>query len=114
NCIGGSGASGNSGVFFGASLSLVNGSLNFRDCVGGTGSGGSHDGVFTNLGTITAPSIIAADCFGGNGGAAGGDVGFFVSGSTIGTTGSGGTPVTNLISITAGSLGVASNEIGIE
>ena len=115
NCVGGSQGAGNAGVFMTTPLIMQNGLLNFTNCEGGAGAGGAHFGVDVNVsGTVSAPVIIVTDCFGGNGGAAGGDVGFVLrGGSTLGTTGSAGLPVTNLISIRAGCIGTSSNELGI-
>jgi hypothetical protein len=60
-----------------------------------------------NLGaSVSAPVIIASDVMGGPG--TGSDYGFYVvSGNTLGSL------ATNVLSITAGSLGTGSNEYGI-
>jgi filamentous hemagglutinin family protein len=106
NCVGGSGGINNTGVSW-ADFTLVHGSLNFKNCVGGSGGTGAtiHHGVAIDFGTVSAPTIIATDCYGGPG--AGSDVGFEIFGGTLGSS------ITNLISISAGSLGTGSNEVGI-
>ncbi len=109
NCLGGSGGVANYGVNFATSLNLANGSLNFENITGGSGGSGTtnHHGVVINSGvTVTAPTIIATDCLGGPG--TGTDIGFYVTGGTLGSS------ITNQISITGGSLGTGSNEIGIQ
>ncbi len=108
NCVGGSGGLSNIGVNFATSLSLVNGSLNFQSISGGAGGSGTtnHHGVVVNLGTtVTAPAIIAVDCFSGLG--TGTDIGFSIGGTL-------GSAATNQVSITAGSVGTASNGYGIQ
>ena len=102
NCLGGSGSGGNNyGVTFSSNL-FVNGAINFTNVVGGSGGTANH-GVFIPSGvTVTAPTLIGRDVEGG------GSIGFYLNGGAFGSTG------TNQIYIQAGSVGIGSNEVGIQ
>jgi hypothetical protein len=105
NCLGGSGSTGsNHGVKIAAGFTHF-GNLTFQNCNGGSG-GASNHGVFFSAGTTAASTITVLDCMGGPG--TGTDIGFYISGATVGNS------VTNRISVTAGSLGTGSNEVGIQ
>ena len=95
------------GVTVGANLTFPLGTIQFQNCVGGTATAGGNHGVLINSGVIVnGYNIIATDCFGGPGSST--DIGFFLNGGTLGST------TTNEISISGGSLGLGSNEYGIE
>ncbi|HSX11413.1 MAG TPA: filamentous hemagglutinin N-terminal domain-containing protein, partial [Chlamydiales bacterium] len=108
NCLGGHGTGGgNSGVQMSGLIVTFPGFLTFQNCVGGSGGQNNH-GVFftTSMEFISASNIIATDCLGGPG--TGNDIGFFVSVGRLGDT------TAERISISAGSLGTGSNEVGIQ
>ena len=105
NVVGGSGGSFNYGVEFATPVTVVSGGINFSNVVGGSGGTNEH-GVYVPF-AVTSTSIIATDCYGGQG--TGTDIGFYIT-----TGGSLGSSITNQISITAGSLGTGSNEVGIQ
>ena len=102
NCVGGTGLGFNYGMSFGAPLTMVHGALNFTNCRG-TGSNKNYGVLLASA--VSAPAIIARDCFGGQGTSS--DEGFRIAAAL-------GSAATNAISITAGSLGTGSNEIGID
>ena len=106
NCLGGTGTGGNNtAVQIANNIFAGPGNLNFTNCSGGSG-GSSNYGVFLNGSVaVSASNINAADCYGG---VVGSDIGFYVSGATLGQS------TTGRISILAGSLGTGSNENGIQ
>ena len=110
NCIGGTGGNGNNGVNFGIGLTMVNGSLNFLDVVGG-GTAGSSSNFGLNISgvTVTAPVITGRDLAGGPG--SGSNYGLNIGSSS--TASQLGTSITNVLTISATSLGSGSNEYGI-
>jgi|GEM_PF-2112524 len=105
NCVGGSGGVPNVGINFLVPLSIVSGTLNFRNIMGGSGGSGTtnHYGII-NGSTISAPSIIMTDIYGGPG--TGGDYGLLNTGTIGGSS-------TNMLSISAASVGSGSNQYGI-
>ena len=107
NCTGGSGGNRNYGVNFAGNLTLVNGLLQFTNVTGGGGRASSNNfGVNLSGSVVAAPTILGMDIFGGPG--SGNNYGLYIeSGSTLGSS------ATNQLQISAGSLGIGSNEYGI-
>ena len=110
NCAGGTGGNSNIGVQFGVGLTIVNGSLNFLNVVGGGTSGSSSNfGLNISGVTVTAPVITGRDLVGGPG--SGSNYGLNIGNSTAASQL--GTSITNVLTISAASLGSGSNEYGI-
>ena len=110
NCVGGTGGNNNIGVQFGAGLTMVNGLLNFLNVVGGGTSGSSFNfGLNISGVTVTAPVISGRDIAGGPGSGSnyGLNIGSSSAASQLGTS------ITNVLTISATSLGSGSNEYGI-
>ncbi|MBI3508527.1 MAG: S-layer family protein [Chlamydiia bacterium] len=104
NCAGGSGLGGfNIGVGLASSLTTA-GSLNFENCVGGSG-GGNNYGVYVPA-TLAASNIATNDVVGGPG--LNNNIGFYINGGSVGNASSG------RLTITASSLGMGSNEVGVQ
>ena len=116
NTIGGSGGNNNIGMNIDAAINMVSGLMKLSNITGGSGTSGNY-GVLVNPGiTLSLANVIATDIYGGAGvGSATynannqwqGDVGFYVNGGTLGGA------TTRIVSITAGSLGTGSGEVGI-
>ncbi|TPW18696.1 MAG: hypothetical protein FD130_78, partial [Halothiobacillaceae bacterium] len=104
NCVGGSGGNGNIGVAITAALTQSIGTLAFKNISGGSVSTTNY-GVYTAA-NVSAPTISAIDVFSGIGTDT--NIGFYIGGGTFG-----GSSATS-ISLSAGSLGTGSNEIGIQ
>ena len=110
NCVGGTGGNSNIGVQFGVGLTMVNGSLNFLNVAGGGTSGSSSNfGLNISGVTVTAPVITGRDLAGGPG--SGSDYGLNMGSSSAALQL--GTSITNVLTISATSLGLGSNEYGI-
>ena len=110
NCIGGNGGNTNHGVNFGAGFTQVNGSLNFLNVVGGgTSASVNNFGVNISGVTVTAPVITGRDLAGGPG--MGGNYGLNVG--NIGAASQLGSAITNVLTISANSLGSGTGEYGI-
>ena len=100
----------NIGVQFGVGLTMVNGSLNFLNVAGGGTSGSSSNfGLNISGVTVTAPVITGRDLAGGPGSGSnyGLNIGSSSAASQLGTS------ITNVLTISATSLGSGSNEYGI-
>jgi hypothetical protein len=108
NCVGGTGggAAGQYGVYVQTGFTHQ-GNLVFQNCVGASGT--ANHGVFIDgsLGafTVAASTITGVDCLSGPG--TGSDFGFYVKQATLGNL------ATGHLSLSAGSLGMGSNEVGI-
>ena len=104
NIVGGSGGSNNYGVNFATSLILVSGSVNFLNVAGG-GTSGSTNNYGINIGAqVSAPVITGADIAGGPGTNL--NYGLNIA-AQLGST------ATNVLIMTATSMGNGSNEYGI-
>ena len=109
NCVGGTGSAGFTyGVNFAGSMALVNGALNFKNCVGGVGTTQNH-GVLSRIRPLSwllrsSRAIALADR----------ERRALISGSTSTAEHSVLLTVTNVITLSAGSLGTSSNEVGIQ
>ena len=104
DCTGGSGGNSNYGVNFSVGVTLVNGSLNFLNVAGG-GSGASTTNYGLNIGAaVTAPVITGRDIAGGPG--TNQNFGLFIN-ALLGTS------ATNVLTMTASSMGLGMSEYGI-
>ncbi|TPW18499.1 MAG: nuclear pore complex protein Nup98-Nup96, partial [Halothiobacillaceae bacterium] len=103
HCAGGIGGNNNVGINFITNLNLASGALVFRDIVGGSSLLNNY-GLYIS-GTVTAPTIQLTDILGGPGN--GSNYGFYLNGGTLGST------AESYLPVSAGSLGLGSNEIGI-
>ena len=103
---------------FDTNFTLVSGAATFRNIVGGgtAGSNQNHGIMVQSGNTVNIQTILMTDILGGPGtGTANstaftqwtGNIGLYVNGGTLGGT------ATKLISVTAGSLGLGSGEVGI-
>ena len=111
NCAGGTGGNSNIGVQFGVGLTMVNGSLNFLNVVGGgTSTSSSNFGLNISGITVTAPVITGRDIVGGPGSST--DYGLNI-GSSSATASQLGSSITNVLTMSATSLGSGSSEFGI-
>ena len=89
---------------------MVNGSLNFTNVIGGGASGSSQNyGVYVGGVTVSAPVIIGRDLVGGAG--TGANYGLFIDGTTAAAQL--GSAATNVLTVSAASVGLGSNEYGI-
>ncbi|TPW18436.1 MAG: hypothetical protein FD130_244, partial [Halothiobacillaceae bacterium] len=108
NCIGGTGGNSNYGVNLATDLTLAHGTLRFINLTGGGPSQSNHGLVITA--TIAAPVILGTDLYGGPGiGVVGtGNYGLYIgSGGTIGDA------TLSYLTLSGGSLGIGSSEVGI-
>ena len=91
NCVGGTGGNNNCGVAIVAGLSQASGTLNFQNIIGGgTALSTSNHGLYVN-GAVSAPTILGYDINGGPGtgttaSLSAGNIGVYVSGSSLGTS----------------------------
>ena len=108
--MGGTGGNTNHGVNFGIGLTQVNGSLNFLNVVGGgTATSVNNFGLNISGVTVTAPVITGRDLAGGPG--SGGNYGLNVG--SAGAPSQLGSAITNVLTISANSLGSGTGEYGI-